>query len=141
MFNELTNFKLVRSVKEAFGFYCTYFLLTMLGMLLLSRTLKSFLLSDITPESTLFVQLFGTLIALIACLFLAYRILRSKKLVSNPPFLVYLSLTALLTVLGGLPLGMFLVAHLTTIDPGEEISGLPVGIVPTQELSDPEARL
>jgi len=140
MFNELTNFKLVRSVKEAFGFYCAYFLLTMVGMLILSRTIKSFLVSSITPESALSGQFFGTLIALCICLFLAYRILESKKLVSNPTFYVYLVLTALLVVLGGLPLGMFLVAYLTTIYPGEELSVPPAETVPQQELPDPEVR-
>lgn len=120
MFNELNNFAFTRSSKEAFGFYCAYFLLIVLGAGVFSGAVGELFLPDMDPERSFELgQRIGAVVALIACMFLAYRILDSKQLIKNFSSYAYLAVTALCALLGGALLGMIPVAYLTTKSPAK----------------------
>lgn len=111
MLRELINFASVRSGKDAFVFYCVYFLFIILIVTTLSRAFHLFL-----PEVGA-VQYISILTTLILCEFLAYQILARKKIADNFNLYFFLVLTAILVILGGPLLGMIPVAYLTTMYP------------------------
>lgn len=137
MFNELTNFALTRGSKEAFGFYCAYFLLIIIGAMAFSAAVGGLFFQNMNPEhGFLLGQRIGAVVALIACMFLAYRVLESKQLMKNFSSYMYLVATALFALLGGALLGMIPVAYLTTKKSLAEESALEAGAAPTQDSSE-----
>ncbi len=138
---ELTNFALVRSVREAFFFYCVYMLLISIGVIALSRTVEFIFGIEVNAEKNLLISRhIGTIGVLLICAFLAYRILARKKLNNTNFAYLFLAITAVLAFLEGALLGMIPVAYLTTRMPKWEESVPTTPTIIAQDGTETEVR-
>ncbi len=115
MFQDIFNFKKVRTRKQAVGFYLFYLLLIVLiamtgGVLsgLISQTGESF------EEAFDQGAKIGTFLAIVCCVCLTSIVVWKKKLISPLPILL-IPISGLLAALVGGLLGLIPAAYLTTI--------------------------
>ncbi len=110
MFNDLFIFEKNRTAKEAFGFYLTYFAMTLLGSLTLGLIgdILGFLDGDNAYTA-------GWIGSIIFCLILSFGILFKKKLLTTG-FVLVAILSGFFAFLGGGLLGLIPIAYLTTIN-------------------------
>jgi hypothetical protein len=126
MFSELINFASVRSVKDAFVFYCAYFLLIFFTTSVVLEMGDGFFSTTMMPEEVFrYREIIRVTIPLLSCIFLEYRVIHDKGLLKDPISYVLLAANVVLTFFGGELLGMILVAYHTTKNPSGDES-IPV---------------
>ena len=111
MWSELTNFGFKRTKKQAFGFYLAYLVLIMLiGFVVGAAS------SVITGMDSFSAGVkVGTVVALIACVYITYQVVQKKNLFSFGYLLLILLSGALAVTAGGI-LGLIVPAVITTKD-------------------------
>ena len=113
MFNSLFNLGLRRTDKQAFGFYLVMFLFmfVIVGIILcLAITAGAAGEQDIIQ----FANTIGIPIVALLASILAIAIVHAKGLFKSPYCILMILLTMLLSLYGGVLLGLIPVAHLTT---------------------------
>ena len=110
MFRHLTDFGHQRTLVQAIGFYLVYFVL---GIVIAG--LLGFVAAPLTGspgfEGGLIV---GTIFAVVACPVLSFAVLYKKGLLGHVGYLLLAVLSVAGAAIGGLLLGLVLVAFLTT---------------------------
>lgn len=121
MFAHLADFSMVRSGKQAFGFYLAYCLLGfILGMF---TGMVVGMIYPLISTGTVGIQLAANRLAVVVAAIysctLAFLVLREKKLLNNF-FYIFLSISALvLALFGGALFGLVPAAYLSTRKPKE----------------------
>lgn len=110
MFSNLTQFGVVRSARQALGFYISYFLL--LSLLSLVVGIIVGMLNPDNPEQAGFIG--GNISAVVLCFILAVVIASKKKLFSSFKTLFLVVITALAALFLGTIGGLIPVSYLTT---------------------------
>jgi hypothetical protein len=113
MFDNLANFEFKRSKVQALVFYLVYGVLSFVTIFILAACLA--LLFPISQESaSSFGFGVGAIVACIICITLSFIILKKKEKMTNFSSIIYLILTLVLSLAGGVILGMILPAFLST---------------------------
>ncbi|MFW5808422.1 MAG: hypothetical protein ACOCWH_05165 [Spirochaetota bacterium] len=118
MFKNLTVFEYTRSVKEAIGFYLAYLLLFIVVGAVFGAVASFVTTMDPVAAGTRA----GMLVAFLLTAYLAFSLLRRKRLLNNFGFILLALLSVLLAlILGGIG-GLIPVAYLTTRPNGDGVT-------------------
>lgn len=111
MFSNLMNFSYRRDLKGAIGFYLFYLILIVILSMVLAAIFG--LIANQQGNFNLGMRI-GNVIAIIACLFLSFMILKSKNKLDNGLFILLSLLSGVLAYFGGGLLGLIPIAYLST---------------------------
>lgn len=119
IFQELTNFRYKRNLKQAFGFYLAYLVLLMLVAALFGGFL-SLIVGNGTFEFGLRV---GNMVAVLTSVGISILVLRDKGLLGRFRNIVLVLIAGVLAYFAGGLLGLILVAYFTTLVPVGDSEG------------------
>lgn len=111
MFNELTNFSLNRTRKEAFGFYICWLVVMFLTAFLLGSIVGILFPNHNTFEAGLKV---GAITAAVYTVTFTVLILKGKNLLSNFSSILLVLVSGLISIFIGGIIGMIIPAYVTT---------------------------
>ncbi|EKD62788.1 MAG: hypothetical protein ACD_52C00057G0008 [uncultured bacterium] len=114
MFKNLTNFAYQRNKKEAVAFYLAY----LVFIILLGATIQGILIRLSLFTLDFWIKI-GSLMATSVCLFLCYKIIKSKNLFKSLNYLSLGLLSGLLSLSSWTILGLIIPAFLTTRKKGK----------------------
>lgn len=113
MFTKLGDFSVKRTVKEAIGFYISYFL----GIMVAAMAITAIIASATGRTNDFdFGVMIGQMVAILASLTLSMLVLAKKNMLNsnNVPFILLALSSAFLAYLGGGMLGLIPAAYLST---------------------------